>query len=52
VRVTSANPPVKDRVNCVNALLCSYAQQRRLQISPRCRHLLRDFEQVRWKSDG
>ena len=52
VRVTSANPPVKDRVNCVNALLCSYAQQRRLQISPRCRHLLRDFEQVRCKIDG
>jgi hypothetical protein len=51
-RVGSSNPLVKDRVNCVNAMLCNYAQQRRIQIDPRCRHLLRDFEQVCWKCDS
>jgi hypothetical protein len=50
-RVPSANPPVKDRVNCVNALLHNYADERRLLIDPGCRHLIRDLEQVRWKAD-
>lgn len=33
-QVPSANPPVKDRVNCVNALLQSHAGDRRLFVDP------------------
>lgn len=48
----SSNPPVKDRINCVNAKLCNSLQQRRLLIDPRCRQLIRDLEQVTWKTDA
>jgi hypothetical protein len=50
-RVPSANPPVKDRINCVNAVLCNHAGQHRLRIDPRCKQLIKDFEQVCWKAD-
>ncbi len=50
-RVPSANPPVKDRVNCVNALLRNYAGQQRMLVDPGCKHFIQDFEQVSWKSD-
>ena len=51
-RFPSANPPVKDRVNCVNALLCNHAGQHRLRIDPQCKELIKDFEQVCWKTDS
>ena len=51
IRVPSSNPPVKDRVNCVNALLRNYAGQHRVRIDPRCKHLIKDLEQGRWKTD-
>lgn len=50
-RVPSANPPVKDRVNCVNAMIHNYAGERRLLIDPRCKHLIQDLERVCWKVD-
>jgi hypothetical protein len=50
-RVPSANPPVKDRVNCVNALLRNYAGQQRMLVDQSCKGLIKDFEQVSWKSD-
>ena len=50
-RVPSANPPVKDRINCVNAMLCNHAGQRRMAIHPQCKELIKDFEQVCWKTD-
>ena len=49
--VPSANPPVKDRVNCVNALLRNHAGQHRMVVDQSCRHLIKDFEQVCWKAD-
>jgi hypothetical protein len=49
--VPSSNPPVKDRVNCVNAMLLNYAGQRRLYLTPNCRGLAADFEQLVWKAD-
>jgi hypothetical protein len=52
VRVDSSNPPVKDRINCVNARLCNSLRQRRLLIDPGCRQLIRDLEQVTWKTDA
>ena len=50
-RVPSANPPVKDRINCVNALLRNHAGQHRLFVHPSCKQLINDFEQVCWKAD-
>jgi hypothetical protein len=49
--VPSSNPPVKDRINCVNAMLRNHAGQNRLLIDSNCKHLIKDFEQVSWKSD-
>jgi hypothetical protein len=52
------NPAVIDRVNAVNALLCSFgdghkrAGDRRLFIDPACRELLTDLEDVKWKVDA
>jgi hypothetical protein len=51
-RVPGANPPVKDRVNCLNARLCNYAGDRRVLIAPKCKELAKDFEQVGWKTDA
>jgi hypothetical protein len=50
-RVPSANPPVKDRVNCVNAKIRNHAGQYRLLVNPGCKALIKDFEQVCWKTD-
>jgi hypothetical protein len=49
--VPSANPPVKDRINCVNAKLRNHAGQSRLFVDRSCKHLIKDFEQVCWKTD-
>jgi hypothetical protein len=49
--VPSSNPLVKDRVNCVNAKLRNHAGQYRLLISATCKQLIKDFEQVCWKTD-
>lgn len=51
VEVPSSNPPVKDRVNCVNAVLLNQAGARRLMVDPKCKQLLLDFERVQWKAD-
>jgi len=50
-RVPSTNPPVKDRINGVNALLRNHAGQHRLLVDPACKGLIKDFEQVSWKTD-
>jgi hypothetical protein len=50
-RVPSTNPPVKDRINCVNAMLRNQAGRQRLYIDSRCKELIKDFEQVCWKTD-
>jgi Terminase large subunit, T4likevirus-type, N-terminal len=49
--VPSSNPMVKDRVNCVNARLRNHAGQHRLMVHENCKQLIRDFEQVCWKTD-
>jgi hypothetical protein len=51
LRVPSSNPLAKDRVNCVNAMLCNQAGQRRIWIDPGCKHLITDLERVHWKAD-
>jgi len=50
--IGSSNPRVKDRVNCVNAMLHNHAGERRLHIDPRCKQLILDFERVHWKADA
>jgi hypothetical protein len=49
--VNSSNPPVKDRVNCVNAKLRNQAGERKLLIDPRANQLILDLERVHWKAD-
>ena len=43
---------MKDRVTCVNSRLRSYSGDRRLFIDPKCKELIKDFEQVTWKADA
>ena len=47
-----ANPPIRDRVNAVNALLCNSEGERRCLIDPKCRQTVRDLEQVVWEADS
>ena len=51
LHVPSKNPPVKDRVNCLNAAVLNQAGGRRLFIDLRCKELAKDLEQVVWKTD-
>jgi hypothetical protein len=50
--VLSANPPVRDRINCVNSRLRNSVEKPRLFIDPRCRELVKDLEQVVWATDS
>jgi Terminase large subunit, T4likevirus-type, N-terminal len=50
-RVPSSNPLVKDRVNCLNAMLCNYSGERHLFVDSKCKELQRDLQQVAWKAD-
>jgi len=49
--VPRTNPTVKDRINLMNARLRNHAGQHRLIVHRDCHHLIRDFEEVQWKSD-
>jgi Terminase large subunit, T4likevirus-type, N-terminal len=51
-QVPSENPSVRDRTNCVNSSLKNQLGQHRLLIDPRCRELIRDLEQVAWRTDA
>jgi phage terminase large subunit len=46
------NPPVSDRVQVTNSLLRNAAGDIRMFIHPRCKELIRDFEQVCYKRDS
>ncbi|HEY1213660.1 MAG TPA: hypothetical protein VGE93_08510, partial [Bryobacteraceae bacterium] len=52
LRVPSKNPPVLDRVKKVNALLTSARGEVRLEIDPKCKELVKDFEEVMFKPDS
>ena len=52
-RTPEANPPVKDRINTVNAKLCGADGQRHLFVNPKgCPNLVRDLQRVVWKPGG
>jgi hypothetical protein len=44
-----ANPPVKDRVNSVNAMLKNATGGIRTYVHPGCKELITDFYEVSWK---
>lgn len=51
-RVPTVNPTVKDRVNCVNSMLCTHSGERRILIDPSCKELIKDLEQVTWDAES
>ncbi len=48
-RLLSHAPLMKERVQAVNAVLANAAGERLLFVSPKCRELIADLEQVAWK---
>lgn len=52
VRVPSKNPPVLNRVQKVNALLTNALGEVRLEVDPRCKELITDFEEVMFKPES
>jgi PBSX family phage terminase large subunit len=50
--VPSKNPAVRDRVLMVNSMLRSAEGRIRLRLSPKCKGLIRDFEEVTYKADS
>ena len=51
-RIPKANPAVRDRVTVMNGRLGSAAGERMIQIHPRCKELIKDFEQVTYKENS
>jgi PBSX family phage terminase large subunit len=51
LRQNRANPLVRDRVNTINNALCSASEEHSVLIDPKCRELIKDLRQVRWKRD-
>jgi hypothetical protein len=49
IRVPRSNPPVRDRINVLNARLRNAAGECSLFLDPRCRELIADLEQVCYK---
>jgi Terminase large subunit, T4likevirus-type, N-terminal len=47
--IPRSNPPVRDRVNSVNAMLKNAAGEIRTRVHPDCRELITDFQEVIWK---
>ncbi len=53
VSAPSANPPVKDRINSMNAMFCNAAGERRYRVNAdRCPTYADDLEQQVWGSNG
>lgn len=51
-KVPKANPSVRDRIMLTNAKLRSAAGDVRLLVDPKCKELIKDFEQVSYKADS
>ena len=49
--VPTHNPAERDRINAVNGIICNSKGHRRVFVNPaKCKHLIRDFEQVSYKN--
>ena len=51
-QVPKSNPMVRDRINLTNSKLRSAAGDIDLVVDPRCKELIKDFEQVAYKTDS
>ena len=51
-KVARANPSVRERVMLTNSLLRNAEGEVQLQVDPKCKELIKDFEQVTYKSDS
>jgi hypothetical protein len=51
-RVPHSNPSVRERVNVTNGRLRSAAGEIGLVVDPKCKELIKDFEQVAYKEDS
>ncbi len=51
-KVPRANPPVRSRVNLMNAKLRTASGEIQLFVDGRCKELIKDFEQVAYKEDS
>jgi hypothetical protein len=51
-KVPKSNPSVRDRVGLVNARLCNAAGDVQMTVSPRCKELIDDFEQVAYSENS
>jgi hypothetical protein len=51
LRVPASNPPVLNRVQRVNGMLMSAIGEVRLEVDPRCKELIKDFEEVLYKPE-
>lgn len=51
LRVPTKNPPVLNRVRKVNAMLTNALGEVRLEVDPRCKELVKDFEEVMFKPE-
>lgn len=52
IHVPQRNPPVLNRVQKVNALLTNALGEVKLEIDPKCKELIKDFEEVLFKPDS
>ncbi len=51
-RVPNSNPPIRDRVEMVNAKCRNADSEARLWVNPSCRELIKNLEQVAYKTDS
>ncbi|MBS1873026.1 MAG: terminase family protein [Acidobacteria bacterium] len=51
MQVPASNPAVRERIAVVNAALESVAGRARMFVSPKCRELIKDFEQVGYQEN-
>ena len=51
-KVPKANPSVRERIMLTNAKLRSASGEIRLLVDPKCKELIKDFEQVSYKADS
>jgi len=51
-RVPRANPSVRERINLTNAKLRSASGEVGMIVDPKCKELIKDFEQVTYKADS
>jgi hypothetical protein len=52
IKAPKANPPIRDRVNLMNMKLKSAGDDVQLYVDVKCKELIKDFEQVSYKTDG